>query len=950
MSIVCEVIAGDECQYENVQIFNEPLLIHLVNKSGEQGEIDVNLRGFNSEVTEEYAKIPFYLTRDGLEIFVNVPQADLPYSDAAILISNYINPQKKNNERISTSPPISVKVTAKELLAVYILASILHLGNLKNELLKGFPRLNFYEASHVLKQIASVNDGKHHFVDISSLVIERLSPCLYQIPMNSFKGIEIAPALNIMLEKANINQGDPTCIIEWLYSSLIDWVRAKEKDLESLKGIIQRLPMSTEQGTFICWVYQQIFPEIETNADISKYSDIMIIKRYEPLMNVSSKSLIELLKCINPVLNEMYIMWLVCKYTIPENMRPHEDKLELLTFACEKNLIHIEKLEGSYLSMLIPFVWEQKNTLMLKQITVVINQNENLAKWKNAIGYRNKLLNNVPWDVLVNIFDLQRNLKHTVVKLTVEETKRQMRIRRQEMHNEYISVDDIFYKWIQHNLNIVQGYQLEHYMKMPSSIVSRQKFPYRSWMILNAAYYAQHLGVANEILSFINKDDPADILKRLITKEEAQIHFEMLKYLHFRCCADEYLMDLFVQFLLHQKYYNIEFYLPMNEITVERIIPHLKDFQGLLPLHYKFLSAELGKVLWILPRDIQKLAAQYISPIQLFDRSFCTVFPNEEEALFLSIINGEINNPSIIISRISIRSALYYFKIPSKVIKLQNDSEPNELEKALQEAPNEYDFISDWGDIKLPRSDFIYGMTNYIPKRVLIICMTSTSDPLKADYLIGINQCLAFMNITEAESSIIFEGDTFQFAIPNLIIIWKPIKAIESSVAFIAHILDILRKYPSALVMMQANALKEFILTSGNEWYNSFQKGVWFDFSESKVDQNSVSHWISNGFPRSIEQNFVEYPIGKEVNLFNAIGFRACMDKVRLERPYASVEWEGSRQLSAIFKDYRIGYFNFDIGFMRFHSPTPIEAVRSRQVAELLYITISSLSQCNFLI
>lgn len=458
-----EICASDSTIAYSLEPYCEMIHINFVfGPKRNEYEIEVPINALNNEINRPGFKIIPYISTDqsisGIEMQVDLPQAQIPWADGIRQFEKYLKPPHKNNKRITNSPIIPVNLAPNYWLPLYFLTKRFDMNSFRNKLMKINFTTNY--CIEILSQIYEMANCRYQFPEIENIVFKSLSSNLDSLPSQSFGGIEMAPAILKILEANPGNRSNPPSIVEWLYNVFSPFAESpKQNQLASgniIRKIITYLNVNNPKLAFIYWCYCTYFDMADGETVFDQYVSVFELRdNYKLLFYIKFKDLLWFLNHANLEINKTQIMKLIIqwikKFSTEQffNRQYHDQRLSesriLFNFSVQNHLLNANQLDGQELCTLLPFVYifQNPNAELLERFIYKIK----MDYYNSAVTSKNPSFSLLSWNVLKSTFSLIHN--------PIPNERRSNLVDRMRMS--FKPIDSIFFHWIFSNRNAVRS-------------------------------------------------------------------------------------------------------------------------------------------------------------------------------------------------------------------------------------------------------------------------------------------------------------------------------------------------------------------------------------------------------------------------------------------------------------------------------------------------------------
>jgi len=652
-SMISEILSDLGTQRASLEGFYEPLRVHFVLEDGKRETyIDVPFEAYNNEVESEGDRVPYYPTEFGTEAFIKLPCIDLPWLDAIVQLEKFLLPLRKNNKRVSLSPPIPAAITSSNCVALYIISKICRFERLKRMIIKSIFKVSIPQAVMILGHVSLSKEANYELPESFDEIFKILSNDVNNIPLNAIKGLKMASIVNSLME-AYKGGKNPPFLIEWLFQVYESFAETNHY-VSDITAIIKKLFKSDPDSIFISWCYSRFIPELYDQISLGDVFLQNKVPRILMLTQISFKDIQWFLSRIDTQINSREIIYIITQCILCSKKIDYNEKQSIIDFSLNNELINLLDLSGSGLSMLLPYAYLLKNEPLLKDIIYRIKSDLNI--WQSAVDFVNKDLNTLPWNLLVQTFDLFINHQSNYNKSDILSQYR----------SRYKKFSDIFYFWICNNIEDVTNEIIDQYLRMESVIIYHIKHPHKT-IVIHDIIYRRELSINityyPTIFRDIGESEWLSVIDHFINKENLELDNSTLEYIHEHAKRSEITQTRFVNLLVthFSPIQNLSFLLPFNESTIIIFIDSIKDFSGF------FFHEAMPLVQYMINTfSVSQLCALVESYgfIEMFEK--CEYLNDEDTAVIVALTTGKICFSSICWPHVSLR-------VVSKVFNISND-------------------------------------------------------------------------------------------------------------------------------------------------------------------------------------------------------------------------------------------------------------------------------------
>jgi hypothetical protein len=189
---------------------------------------------------------------------------------------------KKADTFFINSPEVPCIVTANTALPLYIVARRCRLDRLAGLISSAIlEHCQLSQAIVIVGQVAAASCYDYDFVDP---LFQMLADSIKTIPVQAFRGIEMAKAVLVVLAKAD-PESDPPAVLEWLVIAFRQFEELCVNEPE-LVEILALLPFTSDLGAFLGWRFSTV---CDSQAAVDRFLSILPhfrIERIELLMSL----------------------------------------------------------------------------------------------------------------------------------------------------------------------------------------------------------------------------------------------------------------------------------------------------------------------------------------------------------------------------------------------------------------------------------------------------------------------------------------------------------------------------------------------------------------------------------------------------------------------------------------------------------------------------------------
>ena len=929
----------------------------LITFDGIDDDLIVPIEAFNYEVSKKCYQINPIECENGIECKVKLPDVNLQWKQALICMEKYFQPEKQNKKKITNSPALDVQIDANALVPFAYLLRRLHFDRIFQRIVNSMHVFSYNSAIKIVTDLCTNQLIRNSISEILDPMIDLLSSNIMVIPASMFKGFDIAPAVVSIFQIASQKdelKDDPKCIIQWLLG-IFEHFTKKQEYMEEIMQILSKLRCTDSKAAFTVWLYSQIIDEIN-GADIFMpfVSTFALREYYHYLYYVKGKSIEWLLDNLDLKLNEKYIVDLVCNWISPKQNHPYHEKCFVYQSAKQKKIFNIEKLQGDYLVLLIPYALEIHDNAIVDEIIKQIKSE--LPKWSAAITTWNDGLNKLPFDSLQTAFDLYRppfieNLSKKQVKLQIAAN--------------FYQIDKIFYKWISAHPNTPVKF-LNEYLDYPTTQMILSKKPHRILKILDLIYEIDHQQVDQFVNTYLyNVTSWKDIFLHY-SKKSTNLNFKTAIFQHVKKAIskqdDLSLLEPFCRVLESFSVKNYQLLIPFTEQTVHialRMFAKEENKEELATIEEQFLT--MAKLcMGSFSIDELKLL------ITLFNIDHCfnseRPFFGPEDRLLAAILETkqaqDINLSKYLnLQHLSLKTTSLLDKSINDFIDFSFEPTDLELFSRIQAVASQYqlDYIKINDQLNPPRVGY-YAYHNMIEPNntdilsILVLVFSDKQPRIQYE----ISRAMSFIGLTNFTVKFVVSEPSLIFPQHDTVIAWQPLQIPPND--------EIIKKYQQFLSCLESlkekNEMPSSILINVaavqiiQQYFNKMWEYLfpdYFTYSTENVPEDNYHYetgkWFVSGQNLLPEkQDLIQLKDEDYMNVFHLSYFK--LDDAQKSKCSHIIQCPDDYLFACVFKQSPLALFNFDLVYFDDLIDIPhINIIRRKQCIECIYSLITVTKQ-----
>jgi hypothetical protein len=804
-------------------------LVRLEFNYGSEGRcyrIDVPIEAYNNEVSSPAYCLPhFFPLSDDIMIFTfDLPLGDVPWADALKQLAKYLNPPHNNNKRVTNSPELPCFVSATFALPLYIIARrcrLDRLADLVSSAIRDSCQLS--QAIAIVGQIAALSCYDYDFVDP---LFQMLANSLDTIPVQAFRGIEMAKAVLAVLAKAD-PESDPPAVIEWLVIAFRQFEELHVHETELIE-ILARLHFTSDLATFLGWLFSTV---CDSQAGVDRFLSILPhfkIERIELLMSLPVDRLLWLFNEVDPVTNRAAIQNVVCARL---RLMQSDDKQRIFDFAAAHGFLSFDEFPGQDLDVLLPFASAHSSTSFTDVVTAL---KKSVITWKQAIDNRRipELLT-LSWDQMLTVFHIGWQPKPSDLSDHPS----------QEMRAAFRQLDARFFHWLIANRESVTMTIIRQYLKLPSTEVSHQRKPHRRLIVIDIMHKIDNPDAFREKSLIINdfeyRADFVDVLAKLNTKSAIELQRQTLDLIN-RHCGGGFLRLQFVEFLRKavDAAVAVEFLLPINEATIVAALEIVASLETPIPpAVFVHLASVVKLVIGMLPPQSLGMIIGNIPFLNIFDFDGPALLGDEDIAVnYLMAEPPSQANPGLVNwPHMSLRLASFLWWEDFAEFHFQFP-----VADPIYDVPQLP--VSIWYQTNcVPRPGTYLNLASVRPRHAIVYVLGQLDERTQLCVIDFFKRMFVFIGVVEAENPVIFvTADTRYQPGYDVTILWLPTHCQQiSNFDMLLEDISGLSRVPPLVI--SAKACVEIMDHSATAWRQLFRESVVPKFSECDHD---VTHGV----------------------------------------------------------------------------------------------------------
>jgi hypothetical protein len=911
------------CELVNLEVVYGPDRQHFT--------LEIPLEGFNTEVSQPCYGLPCFFPEidEVLTYKIELPSFDIRWLEAIKQFGKYLNPPRKNNKRVTNSPPVPVSLTSQNFLALYLVAEHMHFDGLAGRIagqVSGITQV--MQALDILQDIITV--GREDFEFLGTL-LTMLSESLGSIPAHALRGIEMSRAILQVLEQAQPKE-DPPAVLEWLRTIFVEFM-AEPRYEEEIREILGLLKFSRPRSAFVAWCYSCALSEFEGDGRFAQYLPEFRLESIELLFGVPFDRITWLIGNLDREKNERRLLELICGWI---EAHDGEEPMRMFEYAVSNRIFGFEKLSGAELGILLPLANRPWHAHVFDVITAEIKSS--VTKWRSAVETQSRgELFELSWQRMLQAFDL----------LTPPQPSEGTRTSLvHDMRMAYQKMDSKFYHWIIKHRKEVTLDVVVQYLHLPSSGPSHERKQYRRLMLIDLLNGMDgdgtvHTMKVNVIREFDKWADFSGVIEGLAKKSRVTLQEKTLDYLK-RHCTTPFIMGQFVHLL--EKCVDpsaaVNYLLPINEWSVATCLAIAARADNYPNTMLAGLTGIVRLVLGVLPVTAVERAAHVIPFDRIFDGSGPVLLGDEDIAAFcfLAAPRAHTDANLVVWSHLSLRAAtLLWPDILNDLfpVSFQFDIPGDSVLRRLRPAPHDISFER-WADSPKipPRPGTFINLASVRPRHALIYVLEFGT--LDGDFLLrSLTNMLAYIDLAQLSRITFARSDTEFEPGWDVTVLYMPATAMHTY--DFARLLEGIINYGGPLVMSARTA--QVISTDYPQLWRRFFDNDYFptlEFDDEFLDEVA---WVSSSptfLPRTTDLFAWRSRRGEDWFL-HSIPFRAKgRYKWRVQ-----LGWKSGRLIAASAVGTPVSFFNFDLaecGRIPYGDPSEKVAnwIRFRQMALML--------------